>query len=70
MHGTGAPASVARRGSTARRAGREVVEHDGRVAGLRELDDDVRADVAGAAGDEDGVGHGRVDATAREAARG
>ena len=41
------------------RAGGEVVEHDRRVPGFRELDDDMRADVACATGHEDGLGHGR-----------
>ena len=40
-----------------RRTGDEAVEDDRRVARLRELDDHVRADVARATGDEDGIRH-------------
>ena len=40
-----------------RRAVREIVGDDRRVAGPRQLDDDVRSDVAGAAGDENGISH-------------
>jgi hypothetical protein len=45
-----------------RRAVRVVVQDHRRVAGLRQFDDDVRADVAGAPGHEYGFSHGR-DAT-------
>ena len=40
-----------------RGAVREVVEHDGRVPTSCELDDDMRADVAGATGNKDGFRH-------------
>ena len=39
------------------RARGEVVEHEGGVARFGELDDDVRADVTCASGNEDGVAH-------------
>ena len=39
---------------------RPVVEYDHRMAGREQLDTSVRADVAGAAGDEDGWFHRRI----------
>ena len=44
-------------------AAREVVEHDHLVAGLEQLLGDDRADVAGAAGDEELHGGGMMAAT-------
>ena len=41
-----------------RRAVGEIVEHDRRVSRARQLDDDVRSDIPGAAGDEDCFRHG------------
>ena len=44
-------------GQDRRRAIGEIIEDDGSVARARQRDDDVRADVAGAAGDQNRASH-------------
>ena len=46
---------LARRAYRFAKSGAEIVEHDDRLAALAQLQRDVAADVAGAAGDEDGA---------------
>ena len=56
--GDGPPGDRLQPGQHRGRAVDEVVEHDRRVAGVREFDDDVRADVTRTAGHEDRLRHG------------